>query len=409
MENALLRTLMNKEFNENHKGLKCPTQLFTKDGRRIKGIIDRSIEEYGRNVTPSEVRALFFSESPTMTTAQKVSYNALFDEITEESVMGEDIAADVLSSLFRQYVGDQVANIGFEMVNGEHHSLEPLREMLEEFNDDFTPNINVEWDNYDVNELLEHSAQSSQWKFNISTLSKKVEGVSEGHLIMIGARSNVGKTSSHASLVAGPNGFYEQGAKVVVLCNEEDVKRVAMRYLTAFTGMNVDQLHDNRAIAKDGVRRLKERVWFKDATGKDMQWVEAMLKAANPDVVILDMGDKFAKANGQAREDQVLKENAIYARQLAKQYNCAIFYMSQLSASAQDRVNLDQSMMEGSKTGKASEADLMLLIARNPIMGDDPMAMEDPMRHINIAKNKLSGWHGRITCTLDGSIARYGV
>lgn len=409
MENALLRTLMNKEFNDNHKGLKCPTQLFTKDGRRIKGIIDRAIEEYGRSVTPAEVRALFFSESPTMTTAQKAAYNKVFDDITEEHVMGEDVAADVLSALFRQFVGDQVANIGFEMVNGEHHSLEPLRELLEEFNDDFTPNISVEWDNYDVDELMKRNEQEAQWKFNIATLSSKVEGINAGHLIEVGARPNTGKTSSHASLVAGPNGFFEQGAKVVVLCNEEAVHRVAMRYLNAYTGMTISQLQDNKAIARDAINRMKDKILFKDATGKDMQWVESMLKMSEPDIVILDMGDKFAKGNGQAREDQVLKENAIYARQLAKTYNCAIFYMSQLSAEAEGKVILNQSMMEGSRTGKAAEADLMLLIARNPIMGDDPNSMEDPMRHINLAKNKLSGWHGKITCTLDGSIARYGV
>ena len=43
----------------------------------------------------------------------------------------------------------------------------------------------------------------------------------------------------------------------------------------------------------------------------------------------------------------------------------AIFYMSQLSADAEGKVPPNQSMMEGSRTGKA-EADLMILIAKNP-------------------------------------------
>ena len=153
---------------------------------------------------------------------------------------------------------------------------------------------------------------------------------------------------------------------------------------------------------------LKDNVKFIDATGRDMAWVESVIKSYKPDVVVLDMGDKFARLNGAAREDMMLKANAIYARDIAKQYECAVFYMSQLSAEAEGKVILNQSMMEGSKTGKASEADLMLLIAKNPAVSEDD-TMDDPMRHINITKNKLTGWHGKVTCMLDGRIARYGV
>ena len=57
-------------------------------------------------------------------------------------------------------------------------------------------------------------------------------------------------------------------------------------------------------------------------------------------------------------------------------------------------------MMEGSKTGKAAEADLMVLIGKTQqTEGED----EDPVRYLNLAKNKLNGYQGKITCVLDGS------
>ncbi len=120
---------------------------------------------------------------------------------------------------------------------------------------------------------------------------------------------------------------------------------------------------------------------------------------------MLDMGDKFAKMGGFARQDEALKANAVHARMIAKQHNCAIFYMSQLSAEAEGKVVLNQAMMEGSRTGKAAEADLMILIAKNAVRENE--AEEDPQRHINIVKNKLSGYHGIITCELDYKTARY--
>ena len=79
--------------------------------------------------------------------------------------------------------------------------------------------------------------------------------------------------------------------------------------------------------------------------------------------------------------------------------------MSQLSAEAEGKVLLNQSMMEGSRTGKAAEADLMLLIAKNPVV--EGQEEEDNQRHLNIVKNKLTGWHGVIHCELDYKTARY--
>ena len=100
-----------------------------------------------------------------------------------------------------------------------------------------------------------------------------------------------------------------------------------------------------------------------------------------------------------------MKANAVHARMIAKQHECAIFYMSQLSADAEGKVLLNQSMMEGSRTGKAAEADLMILIAKNPPV--DGQEEEDAQRHLNVVKNKLTGWHGVVHCELEYKTARY--
>jgi replicative DNA helicase len=118
------------------------------------------------------------------------------------------------------------------------------------------------------------------------------------------------------------------------------------------------------------------------------------------------MGDKFASKTSD-KSDVYLKEAAIHARNIAKQYKCAIIWMSQLSAVAEGKVNVDQSMLEGSKTGKAAEADLMVLISKNQMVeGQDEE--ESAQRHLNIAKNKLKGgWHGVVHCDLDGARSQY--
>ena len=405
MELSLIRSLMNRSFYDDHRGAKCPDKLFSKDVRKIKQAIDSAMTKYERTVTPDEIEALFLSSNPTMTTAQKQAYSALFFKIKKEAPMGSDVANEVLSKLFQQVIGEEIANLGFDYVNGDKASLEPLRNMLEQYGDDFIPNLNVEWDDIELETLLSRADLEARWTFNVPTLTRKVEGVNAGHLIEIGARPNTGKTSFHASLIASPQGFAHQGANCIILCNEEGYHRVGARYLTAATGMTMKEIKDNPTKARDLYAPVKERIKIKDATGRDMAWVESICKTYKPDIVLLDMGDKFAKTAGFARTDEALKANAVHARMIAKQHECAIFYMSQLSADAEGKVLLNQSMMEGSRTGKAAEADLMILIAKNPPV--DGQEEEDSQRHLNVVKNKLTGWHGVVHCELEYKTARY--
>ena len=407
MELSLIRSLMDKDFYDEHRGARCPDRLFSKDVRKIKKAIDTAMDRYERTVTPAEIEALFIANNPTLTTAQKQAYSHLFVQVTKQVPMGSDVAQEVLSKLFQQVVGEDIANLGFDYVNGDKTSLEPLRNMLELYGDDFTPNLRIDWEDIDIDTILAMTDLESQWTFNIPTLTRKVEGINAGHLIEVGARPNTGKTSFHASLVAGPNGFAWQGARVIVLCNEEGYHRVAHRYITAATGMDKHEIVKRKSEAMSIFNKIRDKIMFKDATGRDMNWVESVCKSYKPDVVILDMGDKFARTAGFARPDEALKANAIQARQIAKQQECAMFYMSQLSADAEGKIVLNQAMMEGSRTGKAAEADLMIMISKNPPVETTDHESEDTQRHINIVKNKLSGWHGIVLTDLEYKIARY--
>jgi len=407
MELSLIRSLMDKDFYDEHRGARCPDRLFSKDVRKIKKAIDTAMDRYERTVTPAEIEALFMANNPTLTTAQKQAYSHLFVQVTKQVPMGSDVAQEVLSKLFQQVVGEDIANLGFDYVNGDKTSLEPLRNMLELYGDDFTPNLRIDWEDIDIDTILAMTDLESQWTFNIPTLTRKVEGINAGHLIEVGARPNTGKTSFHASLVAGPNGFAWQGARVIVLCNEEGYHRVAHRYITAATGMDKHEIVKRKSEAMSIFNKIRDKIMFKDATGRDMNWVESVCKSYKPDVVILDMGDKFARTAGFARPDEALKANAIQARQIAKQQECAMFYMSQLSADAEGKIVLNQAMMEGSRTGKAAEADLMIMISKNPPVETTDHESEDTQRHINIVKNKLSGWHGIVLTDLEYKIARY--
>ena len=403
MELALIKTLLSKEFYDDHKGVRCPDRIFSKDVRKIKQALDTAMETYDGDLSVSDLHAVFNRINASMTTATRTAYEDLFKRIEIAEPIKGEIAEDTLSQLFQQHVGDRVANLGFDFVNGAENSLEPLRKLLEEYKDDFTPNLRVEWDDHSLDTVLAATALESKWSFNIPSLARRVEGISDGHFFLVGARPNTGKTSFHASIVAGADGFAHQGANCIVLCNEEAYTRVAARYISASTLMTMKEVDENPALAASRYSSINKRIKFKDTTGKNMAWVESVVKHERPDIVVLDMGDKFADISSE-RSDITLKAAAIHARNIAKQYKCAVIWMSQLSAEAEGRSDLNQAMMEGSKTGKAAEADLMILIGKTQqVEGEE----EDPIRYLNIAKNKLNGFQGKITCSLDGARSLY--
>jgi hypothetical protein len=138
MELSLIRSLMDKTFYDDHRGARCPDRLFSKDVRKIKQAIDNAMDRYERTVTPAEIEALFMANNPTLTTAQRQAYSHLFVQVSKEQPMGSDVAQEVLSKLFQQVVGEDIANLGFDYVNGSKSSLDPLRQMLEQYGDDFT-------------------------------------------------------------------------------------------------------------------------------------------------------------------------------------------------------------------------------------------------------------------------------
>jgi hypothetical protein len=399
MEHALLKSLMHKEFYDDTRGNRCPEKIFSKDLRKIKNVIDKAMDTYQRDLSQDEIKALFFADNPTLTTAQKQQYELQFQKIKTSETIGADVASEILSNMFRQVVGEEVANLGFQYVNGEQSSMEPLRNILEQYQDDFTPSIRISYVDNSIDNLIQSASNSTKWQFNIHSLHSAVPGLDNGMLFVIGARSNVGKSSFHANICAAPHGWAHQGAKILVLCNEEKPERVASRYMTAATGMTMAQIVANKSQAHRLYDPIKDNIKFVDATGKNMGWAEAVIKNHKPDIVVLDIGSKFAEDGAASNNHETLKANAIYARNLGKMYGCLVVYCTQLSAEAEGKVILSQSMIEGSKTGLAGESDLMILIARNPPIQDQ--TDDDQLRYLNITKNKITGVHRIVNCEFD--------
>ena len=179
-EVALLKTLLDKDFYELHRGIRCPDKIFTKDVRKVKQTLDYAMQKYDKGLSLADLEALFYASNKTLTTSSKEQYHKIFKKMASSSALNNEVATEVISRLFQQAVGEEVANIGFDFVNGTKTSLEPLRNLVDKYKDDFTPNIKIKYENMDLDSIWEDNEDETKWKFNIPTLQRRVEGVTGG-------------------------------------------------------------------------------------------------------------------------------------------------------------------------------------------------------------------------------------
>ena len=167
----------------------------------------------------------------------------MFNEMRSENAIGPDMASNVLRDLWRRAIADDLASHAMDMINGRVTSMMPLREMIEQHEEDFMPGVRVNFDETDLEFIRKQVSLTFRWKVNIPTLADMWPGVNEGQLVVGAARPNR-QTSSIAHLVSGPEGFIDQ----VQVCtgNEEATPRVTSRHMNAATSLSIKEIFDSQ-------------------------------------------------------------------------------------------------------------------------------------------------------------------
>ncbi len=188
------------------------------------------------------------------------------------------------------------------------------------------------------------------------------------------------------------------------MINEEPAVRTQMRVINAHTGMTRDEIIDNMDLAKEKWKEIKDNVKLLDTVDWTIDDVDAFCKHHKPDILIIDQLDKVNMSGNFTRTDEKLRAVYTGAREIAKRHECCVIAISQASADAHGKTRISFDMMENSKTGKAAEADLIIGIGKHGTL--DSL---DTTRVMCISKNKISGYHGEITCNIEPQLSRYRV
>jgi len=403
MEVQLIKSLL---VNDTYQAVtsKLRRSIFSDDTGHLYDLLSSAHIKYETDLKPDDLLSLWVADNPVATASESADFKDLIEHLKAIEPINSDVAADVIETLWRREIGRDVANLGINMSEGDTSAMAKLQSLLERTRDSYLPDSFGEATTDDIYELLAETSDENRWKFNIETLARNVYGIGPSEFGIVFARPETGKSAFVISLCAGPGGFCQQGAKVLYLGNEEKTTRTKLRAIQACSGMTREQIADNPDLAMSKYLSIKDRLIMKDVQEWDIDTISAYCEKIKPDVLIIDQSDKVSIAGNYNASHERIRELYRSLRELAKRHDCALLGVSQASAEADGKTRIDFSMLEGSKTGKAAEADLILGIAKYSTSEDDN---PDHTRFINVSKNKLSGYHGCVICQIEPEISRY--
>jgi replicative DNA helicase len=405
LDTNFLKSLLSYDFFEQNKQ-KLSKQLFEEEIRDLYQTISKAHEKYEHDLSSDELLSLWKLENPVATKAERYEMQDLVSDIEQASAISQDIAAESIETLWRRHLGKNVASHGLEMAEGNLDSWRQLMELVERNADGYLPDDLGEPTTLSIKEILEEEEDEGLLQFNLSTLGKKIPGITRRKFGIIFATPETGKTAFVLSLAIGPGGYVDQGYKVMIVGNEESTKDTVKRAYGTALGYTKEKVAEDRDSA-DLIFRAKMdgNLIIYDAQDWDIENLEGALAKHKPAVVFIDQLDKVGIKGSYNATHERLGEIYRRARESAKRHNCLIWGVSQASNDATGKTRVTYDMMAGSKISKAAEADIIIGLGKHSGGSDD--AEEDPTRFITVSKNKINGWHNTIICNLHGEVSRY--
>ena len=402
IEKQLLTLCLKKDFYKEHRN-KLSKSLFTNGVGNFFETIQKAHDEYNTDLSLDELSVLHTEKyNPALTRASRHNFSELITELRDEEEPNENVIGDIIESLHRRNMAHKIAVMATDIYNGKSEDFNQIKNILD--NPQIIEESNDEKVTSNVDELLDLIDVTTKWNFNLQSLQEQVSGIGEGNLAIFFARPETGKTAFWVSLVANEGGFASQGAKIVALINEEPAVRTQMRLINAHTGMTREEIKDNTSKASELWSEINGNISLLDTVDWNLDDVNKYLETHKTDILIIDQLDKVNVSGTFARTDEKLRAIYTGARELAKRHNICVIALSQASADGHNKLNLSFDMMENSKTGKAAEADLIIGIGKRETGNPN-----EPMRQLNISKNKINGVHAEVNAFISPQLSRYDV
>ena len=394
LEHQVLGFMLNHDFYNKVKNI-VSKDMFAGRDATIFDVISYGHKEYGIDIDPNQLAALVSDRNPAMPSSAMGEIHSIVSNLSGKVSEDMSLEQDVVKNFWVRDRARQIGEKAIAIFTGESEHFGELKTLIDMVEDGrMTDKTTYSEMDKDFTQLVDEETGDPDFPFGWDLLSENLSGMDRGNLGIIFARPEVGKTTFCAFLAAN---YVRNKHKVVYWANEEPAEKIKLRIIQSYFERTRQQMVEERHELQ---RRYEEEVApylvVMDSVGTSMEELNEYAQLNEPDVMFCDQLDKFRVAGDFNRGDERLKETYVVAREIAKRNKLLIWSVSQASFEAHDRQFIDYSMLDGSRTGKAGEADVIIGIGKTGTSDE-----ENTARHICISKNKLNGWHGMFTSHID--------
>jgi len=397
IELRLIKSLTDREIYEGCVGLVRP-DLFSDDLEDIMSAIQELHSEFDSGIDIDIVQEHINNKKVT-TRAKRYLLGDLIVKIKESEPVTLDISKSFIYTLAKRKQRLDALNTLAQIIEKNEESHESVISMLSEL-----PLEDVEDSEIvspDLESLGEYYSSANKYPFSIDSMQHYIGGMSKGNLAIVFGRPEIGKSSFIAHMVAN---FIKFGITVDYYANEEPGRKIMLNIRRAVTAETDKDIANSVILKEDRKDWLNavQHLTVRQIGTMEIDTIVSRAKKSQPDVIILDQVDKLSLINGRFNAThEKLKALYVRTRELAKTADCLVINVSQASMDADGKNRITYDMLDGSKTGKAGEADIIIGIGKDDFLEDESSDPRDQLRYITVSKNKINGWHGMLRVSFD--------
>lgn len=372
---------------------------------KLFNIIDIYYNKYINNNITKEDLELVYNSNYLLKDSERKELQDLLEDVFSQDTSNPELIIELLEEQRRRSLAGDVAKLALDVEDGSA-AVDDLLQMFSKFEKQEVEIKTAAPIELNLKDLYDSQVETPGLRWRLNFLNKSLGSLRKGDFGFLFARPETGKTTFLASEIT--HMATQTDGDILWFCNEEQAKKVGIRTFQAMLGLQTEYLwtdiERNQALFKSKNGDRIKIFDFEDSHRAVR--IEQILKEFNPSLIIFDQLDKV-KGFKAERKDLELAAAYQWARELAKEF-APVIGVSQASGEAEGKLWLTMDMIDGSKTGKAAEADWILGIGKD----SDNTSRS---RYISICKNKLIGdvdtlpdlRHGSGQVLIKPEVARY--
>lgn len=246
-------------------------------------------------------------------------------------------------------------------------------------------------------------------------LNNKTQGLQKGSLVILAARPSMGKTAFALNIAQS---VLQQNLPVVVFSMEMSAEDIMMRMLSAWGGIHQSHLRSGQMNADEWGRfnigashLVHSKLYIDDRNNLPPSEIRSVCRKIAKDhetglgLIVVDYLQLMKVVGMENNRINEIGEISRNLKALAREMNCPVLALSQLSRSPEQRPNKRPIMSDLRESGAIEQdADLVMFIYRDEYYNEN--SKHKGMAEIIIGKNR-NGPVGKLMLSFEGQFTRF--